>query len=163
MFANCRLSCPVHAAHCKKSTNDPLKQLDNCNYEDEDDEDDVFFGADVELECMTDEFAAIGDDDEAVIQDAHIPTPSAPHSPSPEHTSSANGMKTKVPRATMPTWLADEYADARTRLDSEIVRTGRPVCYESGQFMMTAPPLVFSHVVPFEIEPLDFYWLHFFI
>ncbi|KAG1786521.1 uncharacterized protein HD556DRAFT_1506943 [Suillus plorans] len=153
----------VHATHCKKSTNDPPKQLDDCNYKDEDDEDNVFFGADVELEYMTDEFAAIGDDDEAVIQDVHIPTPSAPHSPSPEHTSSANGMKTKVPRATMPTWLADEYADACTHLDSEIAKIGRPVCYESGQFTMTAPPLVFSRVVPFEIEPLDFYRPHFFI
>ncbi|KAG1796365.1 uncharacterized protein HD556DRAFT_1360932 [Suillus plorans] len=81
----------------------------------------------------------------------------ATDSPSPECTSSANDTKTKVPRATMPTWLADEYADARTRLDSEIAKTGRPVCYESGQFMITAPPLVFSRVVPFEIEPLDFY------
>lgn len=110
---------------------------------------------------MIDEFSAIGDDNNNIIQD--VPTMAAPDLPLPEHASSANGTKTKVPRATMPTWLADEYADARTRLDSEITKTGRPVCYKSGQFTMTAPPLVFSRVVPFEIEPQDFYRPRFFV
>ena len=53
--------------------------------------------------------------------------------------------------------------DARTHLQSEIAKTGRPVCYNNGQFTMTAPPLVFSCTVPFEIEPIDFHRPHFFV
>ncbi|KAG2113632.1 hypothetical protein BD769DRAFT_1391609 [Suillus cothurnatus] len=46
---------------------------------------------------------------------------------------------------------------------SEVVKTGRLACYENGQFTMTTPPLVFSHVVPYEIKPIDFYQPHFFV
>ncbi|KAG1883234.1 hypothetical protein F4604DRAFT_1901637 [Suillus subluteus] len=109
------------------SCNNSLKQSNNqllCDYDDNDNDNDFFFGADAELECMIDEFSAIGDDNNNIIQD--VPTTAAPDLPLPEHASSANGTKTKVLRATMPTWLADEYADARPRLDSEIAKTGRP-------------------------------------
>ncbi|KAG2133034.1 hypothetical protein DEU56DRAFT_739210 [Suillus clintonianus] len=99
---------------------------------------------------MQSEFAPLVNDDDDVLQGAAVPTP-------------AENVKAKIPRSTMPTWLHDEYVDARTRLQSEIAKTGRPACYEHGQFTMTAPPLVFSRVVPYKIEPIDFYRPHFFV
>lgn len=120
-----------------------------CDYN-EDEDDDIFDDTDAEVEYVQNEFAPLVDDDDDILQGATVPAP-------------AENTKAKIPRSTMPTWLHDEYVDARTRLQSEIVKTGRPVCYENGQFTMTAPPLVFSRVVPYEIEPIDFYRPQFFV
>ncbi|KAG2055820.1 hypothetical protein BDR06DRAFT_970603 [Suillus hirtellus] len=130
----------------------PLQQYDEqllCDYN-EDEDDDVFDSIDAKVEYMCNEFAPLVNDDDNVLQGATVPT-------SPEN------IKVKIPRSTMPTWLHDEYVDAHTRLQSEIAKTRRPACYENGQFTMTTPPLVFSRVVPYEIEPIDFYWPHFFM
>ncbi|KAG1773606.1 hypothetical protein EV702DRAFT_1200928 [Suillus placidus] len=130
----------------------PLCQYDEqilCDYN-EDEDDNIFDGIDAEVEYMHNEFAPLVNDDDDVLQGAAVPTP-------------AQDVKAKIPRSTMPIWLHDEYMDARTRLQSEIAKTGRPACYENGQFTMTAAPLVFSHVVPYKIEPNDFYWPHFFV
>ncbi|KAG1721143.1 hypothetical protein EDB19DRAFT_1859895, partial [Suillus lakei] len=156
-------SNPAQSASCKKSRCNPPKVLDEqlCDYNEDEDEDDILPGGiDADIDFMLDEFAAITDDDDTVCQDLDAAVVS---NLPPEHAASAEGTKAKIPRATMPTWLADEYADARTRLDSEIAKMGRPACYENGQFTMTVPPLVFSRVVPYEIEPMDFYRPQFFI
>lgn len=130
---------------------DPINNGD----EDTDDEDDV--GEDYQHK----EFVPIEDDDEQG-ETPTVPAIIPPHGcTSPP--ASESGPRSKISRSTIPTWLADEYADARTRLDTEIAKAGRPLCYQNGQFMMTAAPLVFARPTPHQIEPIDFYRPRFFV
>ena len=134
-----------------RKRHDPLQQYDEqllCDYGEDEDED-AFEGMDGDVEYMRNEFEPIGDDDDDVSQGVADVTP--------------ENTKSKVQRSMMPMWLQDEYMDARTHLQSEIAKTGRPACYNNGQFTMTAPLLVFSRTVPFEIEPIDFYRPQFFV
>ncbi|KAH7919165.1 hypothetical protein BV22DRAFT_1051234 [Leucogyrophana mollusca] len=101
----------------------------------------TFDDPDVDFEIDDNEFAPVEDDEDA-SHSAIGGEPSNNATPNTSardmvadtsDTSTTANARTRppVPRPTLPSWLADEYAETSTK-------GSRPACYESGQFMMTA-------------------------
>ncbi|TFK55407.1 hypothetical protein OE88DRAFT_1804266 [Heliocybe sulcata] len=113
---------------------------------DEDEDVDHILGSGGEgVNTEQDEFNPIPDDDES-----EEPVPQA---------DGDGGAQPRTARSAMPTWLLQDYADMREKLQAQIRRnpSKRPTCYDHGTFLDGSPYAFFTADRKHQPEPRDFY------
>ncbi|KIJ11421.1 hypothetical protein PAXINDRAFT_15718 [Paxillus involutus ATCC 200175] len=140
------------------------QQFNNFDENANDNEEDIFEDAEEDTQYIMDEFSTLIDDKENEDHDTEASASESAMNPThlPPIPTSTASSKARIPRAMLPTWLGDEYADACAHLEQEIAKTGRPACYKQGLFTMTAPPFMFLQTVLYDIHLIDFYQPEFF-
>ncbi|GBE80420.1 hypothetical protein SCP_0301350 [Sparassis crispa] len=73
--------------------------------------------------------------------------------------------QTRIPRSSIPTWLAKLYADTCEQLRNEMRKnvSRRPSCYDTGSFMMGQKAPIFALAKVFQLRPAMFYEPQFFV
>src|ERR1700724_1554579 len=111
-----------------------------------DDDNDIF---DTETENdVSDEFCPVPDDEEDASE---VPEQGAADS--------------RKARSSMPTWLAQNYADLRERLSSQMEKntSGLPTCYDRGTFVDGSPFPYFAARKTYGLKPEDMYQPTYFV
>lgn len=119
---------------------------------------DDLFGDDEGKEYnISDEFVRLEDDDETERSEP-VPNDRARNKPSPQQSSTS-----RQERATIPTWLLNDYADVREKLSAEIKRDRQPGCYSWGSFWEGVTNPFFATHKRISIEPELFYKPSYFV
>lgn len=68
-------------------------------------------------------------------------------------------------RSTMPSWLPEDYQNTCEQLRAEMGRnaSGRPSCYDAGQFTIQPKRPIFATQRTYQVSPQQFYCPHYFV
>ncbi|EPQ50510.1 hypothetical protein GLOTRDRAFT_133880 [Gloeophyllum trabeum ATCC 11539] len=105
-------------------------------------------------------------DDGSIDEDEFIPVPDDDESDSVRFANTPrNGSHGRVPRSSIPTWLLEDYADVREKIQSEMRRnpTKRPTCYDRATFTEGSPFPFFAADRKHQPMPQDFYRPSYFV